>query len=92
MAPDGDQAYAFVGPVDGLLDRVLLRLDLRTGAQTLLGRVPGPDGSSLAVSRDRVYVPNPRGHDIWVGDRQGRPLTTFAAGQHPLDVVLSGPR
>jgi len=46
----------------------------------------------LAVSRDRVYVPNPDGHEIWVGDRQGRPLLTLAAGQHPLDLAVSSPR
>jgi len=92
VAPDGDHAYALVGPVDWLQDRALLCLDLESGASAMLGRVPGTYGDSLVVSHDRIYVPNPETHDVWVGDRQGRPLITFAVGEHPLDVVLSSPQ
>jgi len=91
VAPGGDQAYALVGPADRSLDRALVRLDLQTGAQTVLDRVPGKSGSGLVVTRDRVYVPNPEGRDVWVGDRQGRPLTTLAVGEHPQDIAFSGP-
>jgi hypothetical protein len=91
VAPEGDEAYALVGPVDGRQARALMRLDLDTGAQTRLGRVPGTYGSSLVVTPDRVYVPIPEGRDVWVGDRQGRPLTTLAVGEHPQDVAFSGP-
>jgi DNA-binding beta-propeller fold protein YncE len=91
VAPGGDQVYTLVGPVDGLLDRALVRLDLQTGTQTVLCQVPGTIGGGLVVTRDRVYVPNPEGADVRVVDRQGRPHTTLAVGEHPLDVVGSGP-
>jgi DNA-binding beta-propeller fold protein YncE len=90
VAPDGRQAYAVVQPVDGQFLRALLRLDLVRGTETLLARVPGSTGTSLAVTDARVYVPNPEGNAVWVADRQGRPLQAIPVRGHPLGIALSG--
>jgi len=66
----------------------LLRLDLATGAETLLGRVPGGNGGGLVVTGDRIYAPDPERDRVWVGDRQGRPLRTISAGRYPLSIAL----
>jgi DNA-binding beta-propeller fold protein YncE len=89
VAPDGSAAYGFVAPADAQFHRALVRLDLVNGTETVLARVPGSVGSSLAVAEDRIYAPNPEGNVVWVADRQGRPLKTIPVGGHPLGIALS---
>jgi hypothetical protein len=89
VAPGRDQAYAFVEPLDAHLHRGLVRVDLVSGTETLLARVPGGTGTSLAITEDRVYVPNPDGNEVWVADRLGRALKTIPVGGRPLGIALS---
>jgi hypothetical protein len=91
LAPEGDQAYSFVAASGPQFRRSLLRLDLLTGVETLLGYVPGATGASLVVTEDRIYAPNREGQSVWVGDRRGRPLKEVAVGQLPLGIAWRPP-
>jgi hypothetical protein len=88
VAPDGLDGYAYAGAGNVVSGSTLLRLDLATGAVTLLGPLPGAGSGRLAVTGDRVYVPDAHGHALWVGSRRGRLLASIPVGQHPLDVVV----
>ncbi|HEX2038017.1 MAG TPA: hypothetical protein VHS99_27910 [Chloroflexota bacterium] len=89
VAPDGEYAYAFVGG-GGLSPRsTLMELNLLTGASRRLGHVPGPGSGGLAVTERRLYVPNPDGREVWVGDRRGRTLATIGVGRHPLGIAMA---
>jgi DNA-binding beta-propeller fold protein YncE len=92
VAPEGNQAYGFVEPIDWQFHRALVRVDLVSGTETLVARVPGTTGISLAVTEDRLYAPNPEGNEVWVADRQGRPLKTIPVGGHPLGIALGDAR
>jgi hypothetical protein len=81
VAPDGEVAYA-------LHDRTLTRL----------GPTGGPDrsvalperGLALAVGRERVYVSNAYGREVWAFRRRdGRLVATLRAGLSPADLVTS---
>ena len=89
VAPDGRQAYAFAPAGDPALGSALVAVDLATGATANLGkRVPGQGLAGLAVTDERVYVPLPDGAEVWVGDRQGRPLGVVPVGRRPFAIAL----
>ena len=89
VAPDGRQAYAFAPVGDPVLGSALVAVDLATGATADLGkRVPGQGLAGLAVTDERVYVPLPDGAEVWVGDRQGRPLGVVPVGRRPFAITL----
>jgi hypothetical protein len=67
FAPGGEEAYALAAA-----GARLLRLDLTTGSVTSLSDAPR-GAISLAVTYDRVYVPNPFGSDVWALDRHTCP-------------------
>jgi hypothetical protein len=51
--------------------------------------VPGAGLGGLAVSADRVYVPNSEGAGVAVVDRStGRLLRTLPIGRRPLGIAL----
>jgi hypothetical protein len=92
VAPDGRDAYAYAGPGSLLWGSVLLRVDLVAGAAAPLGPVPGSGIGGLAVTADRVYVPDSGGDTVWVADRRGRPLPALPTGRRPLAVAAgAGP-
>ena len=92
-SPDGQHLYALtqhlaVSP--GVAVTRLLQLDLAGGPVRPLADVPGV-ALGLAVTRERVYVPNAFGAEVWAVDRRsGRRLQTIPVGQHPTDVSLAG--
>ena len=92
-SPDGRHLYALtqhlaVSP--GAAVTRLLHLDLAGGSVRPLADVPGV-ALGLAVTRERVYVPNAFGAEVWAVDRRsGRRLQTIPVGQHPTDVSLAG--
>jgi hypothetical protein len=89
VAPDGREAYAFAPAGDPSLGSALVAVDLATGATADLGkRVPGQGLAGLAVTDERVYVPLPDGAEVWVGDRQGRPLDVVPVGRRPFAIAL----
>lgn len=69
----------------------LQRIDLATGTIVVLGSTPGPDLGGLAVTADRLYVPDLTRSQVWVADLHERPLTTIPAGRVPLAIVLGQP-
>jgi hypothetical protein len=89
VAPDGRQAYAFAAADEPDLGSALVAVELATGATTRLGkRVPGRGLAGLAVTADRVYLPLPDGAEVWVGDRQGRPLGVVPVGRRPFAIAV----
>jgi len=85
LAPDGAAAYALTA-----FGTVLLRLDPAAGTVTRLAELPGR-AITLAVTRDRIYVPNPYGSEVWALDRRsGRLARTIPVGRGPLGVALAG--
>ena len=83
MAPDGEWAYA-------LLDATVRALDLTTGADRPLARLP-ERGLGLAVTRDRVYAVGPYGPGVWVlRRRDGRLVATAPVGRRPVALALTG--
>ena len=54
--------------------------------------LPGEALGGLAVTAERVYVPDALGHGVWVVDpRRGRRVETVPAGKGPLAITLSPP-
>jgi hypothetical protein len=85
VGPDGDEAYALVAA-----GTVLLRLDLRAGAVNRLAELPG-QAITLAVTRTRIYVPDPAGRALWALDRRsGRVVQTLPVGRGPMGITLAG--
>jgi hypothetical protein len=85
LAPDGEAAYALVA-----FGTVLLRLDPAAGTVTRLAELPGR-AITLAVTRDRIYVPNPYGNEVWALDRRsGRLTRTIPVGRSPMGIALVG--
>ena len=86
VAPDGEEAYALEGA------RRLLRLDLHTGAVTVLATLPGQGVASLAATERWVYAPHSfgGGSAVWAIDRRsGRLDRTVAVGRSPVALTLS---
>jgi hypothetical protein len=92
VAPDGHDAYALVHDGSGSAAGWLQRIDLTTGAASLLGQAPGLGLAGLAVTTDRLYVPDTFGDRLWIADRGGRPLGDVAIGRRPAAVALGVPR
>ena len=92
VAPDGRDAYALVRDGSGSAAGRLQRIDLTTGAASLLGRAPGLGLAGLAVTADRLYVPDTFGDRLWIADRGGRPLGEIAVGRRPAAIALGAPR
>jgi hypothetical protein len=91
VAPDGDEAYLLTGSESLLSGDRLVRLNLTTGLPDRGQVLPG-EAQSLAVTRERVYVPNPWGREVWVVDRRGGGLMRpVAVGHGPVGLALSGP-
>jgi hypothetical protein len=88
VAPDGRDAYvsdnAGTAPPGGLLQRV----DLTSGATAAIGHRPGLGAAGLAVTADRVYVPDTAGDRLWVIDRAGRSVASVPVGRRPLGITL----
>jgi DNA-binding beta-propeller fold protein YncE len=83
VAPDGAWAYA-------LLDATVRALDLTTGADRPLARLP-ERGLGLAVGRDRIYAVGPYGPGVWVlRRRDGRLVATAPVGRRPVALTLAG--
>ena len=83
VAPDGGRAYL-------LLEATVRALDLATGADRLLARLP-ERALGLAVTRDRVYAVGPDGPGVWaLRRRDGRLLATLPVGRGPVALALSG--
>jgi DNA-binding beta-propeller fold protein YncE len=87
VAPDGRDAYA-LGAGSRLFGTPLQRIDLDSGAATVLGRVPGLGVGGLAVTRERLYVPDTEADRLWVADRNGRPLGHVPTGRRPLGIAV----
>jgi hypothetical protein len=87
VAPEGRDAYA-LGAGDRLAGTALHRVDLDTGAAAVLGRAPGLGVAGLAVTRDRLFVPDTEADRLWVADRSGRPLGPIATGRRPLGITV----
>ena len=86
VAPDGEEAYALEGA------RRLLRLDLHTGAVTVLATLPGQGVASLAATERWVFAPHSFGGGgaVWAIDRRsGRLDRTVAVGRSPVALTLS---
>jgi hypothetical protein len=92
VAPDGRDAYAFVYAGGGSPDGQLQRIDLTTGAAALVGRAPGLGLAGLAVTADRLYVPDTFGDRLWIADRGGRPLGDVAVGRRPAAIARGAPQ
>jgi hypothetical protein len=85
VGPDGDEAFALVTS-----GTVVLRLDLRAGMVSPLAELPGR-AITLAVTRTRIYVPDPAGRALWALDRRsGRVVQTLPVGRGPMGVTLVG--
>jgi len=85
VAPDGKDAYYAIGG-----SNLLMHVALTTGAVRQLASLPGM-GLGIAVTHDRLFVPNPTSNEVWVVDRRsGRRLRPFAAGRHPIGLALGG--
>jgi DNA-binding beta-propeller fold protein YncE len=83
VAPDGDHVYA-------LLERSVVRLALAdpSGAGTLAVPLPGI-GFDLAVTRDRLYVSNAFGSELWAFDRRRNwPARPVPVGHHPMGMAF----
>jgi hypothetical protein len=83
VAPDGADAYYAIGG-----SNLLMHVDLTTGVVRQLAALPGM-GLGMAVTHDRLFVPNPTSNEVWVVDRRsGRRLRPFLAGRHPIGLAL----
>ena len=92
VAPDGRHAYWLAGPWTLGVRTPLLRTDLATGATQLQADVPGPGFGSLAVTAERVYVPNPEGSEVSVVERRTGALTRrIPVGRRPVGIALGRP-
>jgi hypothetical protein len=91
IAPDGAHAYALAGPGSFSTPSPVLHIDLTRGAWRLWARVPGSGLGGLAVTADRVYVPDTEGGALAVVDRRsGLVVRRLPAGRHPLAITLAG--
>jgi DNA-binding beta-propeller fold protein YncE len=88
VAPDGRDAY--VSDAAGAMtpDARLHRVDLASGAAATIGGPPGLGAAGLAVTADRLYIPDTAGDRLLVTDRAGRPVTSVPVGRRPLGVAL----
>src|SRR5262249_23684540 len=69
----------------------LARLDLPAGPVAPVWELPGL-AVTLAVTAERVYVPDPAGRAVWaVGRRTGRPAPTVPVGGGPLGLAPGAP-
>ena len=92
VAPDGRHAYWLAGPWTLGVRTPLLRTDLATGTTHLQADVPGPGFGSLAVTAERVYVPNPEGSEVSVLERRTGALTRrIPVGRRPVGIALGSP-
>jgi DNA-binding beta-propeller fold protein YncE len=83
FAPGGEEAYALAAS-----GATLLRLDLAAGNVTPLAGVPRR-AVTLAVTDERVYVPDPFGSEVWALDRDsGRLLQAIPVGRGPTGIAL----
>jgi len=86
VASDGSAGYAF----DALLEREVVRLDLRTGGTRRLALLPRA-GADLVVTRERLYVAD-RSAAVWAIDRHGGALAqTIGVGRGAVGLALSRP-
>jgi DNA-binding beta-propeller fold protein YncE len=82
VAPDGEDVYLLTSH-----GYSLTQIHLATGAQRWLASLPD-GGISLAVTDERVFVPNPWGHEVWVMDRRQRqPTRRVPVGRGPLHIT-----
>lgn len=83
VAPDGDQAYYFIAD-----SNTLVHVELSSGARRRLSLLPGA-GLGLAVTEDKLFIPNPEGHELWVVDRRaGQFRRPIDVGRHPIGLAL----
>ena len=91
VAPDGAAAYSLDGRGSVASGTQLYEIDLATGASHPLVSVPVTTGGALAVTRDRVYVPDPDKGTVWVVDRHlGRVERGLPFGRSPSAIVPLG--
>ena len=89
-APDGGRAFVLLRAAGRR--SALVPVDAATGAAGPAILLPGEALGGLAVTAERVYVPDALGHGVWVVDpRRGRRVETVPAGKGPLAITLSPP-
>jgi hypothetical protein len=83
VAPDGGHAYALSG-------HSLTEVDLGSGAQRLLARLPHA-AAGLAVTDARVYAAHASGSEVWAVDRRrGHLVQAIPVGRHPVYIASGG--
>jgi hypothetical protein len=86
VAPDGGTAYILLAPAPGRARLAPLALAGGPAPPTL--DLPRP-AVTLAVTPERVYVPDPVGHAVWAVDRRaGRLVQALPAGRVPMSIAL----
>jgi DNA-binding beta-propeller fold protein YncE len=82
VAPDGEDVYVLTAH-----GYTLTQIHLATSAQRWLASLPD-GGISLAVTDERVFVPNPWGNEVWIVDRRQRqPTRRIPVGRGPLSIT-----
>lgn len=86
VTPDGTHAYAVDGRPSTASGTRVLQMDLVHGRATAAAGVPGAGG--LAVTGERLYVPDPERSTVWVVDlyRQ-RVLNAIRVGRAPTAIA-----
>ncbi len=65
-----------------------MHVELSSGARRRLSLLPGA-GLGLAVTEDKLFIPNPEGHELWVVDRRaGQFRRPIDVGRHPIGLAL----
>jgi hypothetical protein len=91
LAPDGGHAYVLAGAGGPLSGSVVLEVDLTGGGARPLATVPGPGLGGLAVSGERLYIPQPDAAVVWAIDRhRGALLEAIPVGRAPI--AIAAPR
>jgi hypothetical protein len=68
----------------------VLHVLLDSGASRVLAYPPGSSHTTFAVTADRIYVPNPDGHEVFILERRsGRVLGSATVGRHPISITLA---
>ena len=69
---------------------MVLEVDLAGGGPRPLAAVPGPGLGGLAVSGERVYVPQPDAAVVWaIERRRGTRLEAIPVGRAPIAVAVT---
>jgi hypothetical protein len=92
VSPEGATLYALAAPVS-LLRSVVVQVDPDSGQAHVVATLPGL-AYGLAVTRDRVFVPEASGDRLWVLDRRGSgtlPPRTVPTSRGAVGLALGPP-